>query len=86
MTELSHSDLGLSVHTFKNVSELFHVKTSHGELNIKQRYLANLVITNALETKSLHGPLKSICFTSNCLKSMDPFVLRYSFPFSLIKG
>ena len=37
--ELPHSDLGLSVctHPFKNVFELFHVKTTLRELNIKQR-------------------------------------------------
>ena len=40
-SELPHSDLGLSVRArlFKNVFELFHVKTSIRELNRKQRQL-----------------------------------------------
>ena len=38
--EFPHSDLGLSVrvHPFKNVFELFHVKTSPRELSERKRY------------------------------------------------
>ena len=72
-----HSDLGLLVraHQLKNVSELFHVKTSLSELNKnKDSYVFSQPSNNercGTIKSSLHGPLTSIFFTGNYLKGME---------------
>ena len=68
------SDLCLSVraHPFKNIYELFHVETFLRKLNKKRdshvfSQLSNKKRCGTIKS-SLHGPLTSISFTSNCLK------------------
>ena len=69
-----NSDLGLSVRAqpFKNVFELFHVKTSLRELN---RKLSNDERFWTIKS-SLYRPLASICFISNYCRGMEcsPFI------------
>ena len=78
--DLPHSDLGLSVRAcpFKNVFELFHVKTSFRVLNkISDSYVFSQLSNNehcGTIKSSLHGPLTSISFTGNCLKGMECFL------------
>ena len=88
----SHSDLSLSVRArpFKNIYELFHVKTSFRELNKNRdsyvfRQLSNNERCGIIKS-SLPGPLTSISFTGSCLNVWNvSFSLRYNFPFSLTK-
>ena len=90
--ELSLGSFGLSVraYPFKNVYELFHVKTSLRELNEnRDSYVFNQLSSNercGTIKSSLHGPLTSISFTSNCVNVWDaPSLLRYNFPFCFTK-
>ena len=75
--ELAHSDLGFSVrpYPFKDVFELFHVKTSLRELKKKGdsylfSQLGNYEHCGTIKL-SRHGLSTSISFTSNCLKGME---------------
>ena len=78
----------MPAHLFKNVFELFHVKTSLRELskNRDSYVIANLSNNERRGDHKVSLPLKSISFTGNCSKVWNaPFVLIYNLSFSLTK-